>query len=109
MSRKGQSGRLHRGQLVRVRPEREIAATLDADGKLDGMPFMPEMARHCGHAFRVYRRAGKTCVEGHRLRRLESAVLLEGLRCDGAFHDGCQRNCLFFWKEAWLEPVDPEE
>lgn len=108
MSRKGQSGRLHRGQLVRVRPEREIAATLDADGKLDGMPFMPEMARHCGHAFRVYRQAGKTCVEGHRLRRLESAVLLEGLRCEGAFHDGCQRNCLFFWKEAWLEPVVPE-
>lgn len=108
MSRKGQSGSLHRGQLVRVRPEVEIAATLDADGKLDGMPFMPEMAKHCGQIFRIYRRAGKTCVEGHSLRRLESAVFLEGLRCDGALHDGCQRNCLFFWKEAWLEPVETE-
>ncbi|HXC17691.1 MAG TPA: hypothetical protein VNV60_09645 [Holophagaceae bacterium] len=108
MSRKGQSGSLRRGQFVRVRPESEIAATLDADGKLDGMPFMPEMARHCGQVFRIYRWAGKTCVEGHSLRRLESAVLLEGLRCDGGLHDGCQRNCLFFWKEAWLEPVDAE-
>ena len=108
MPRKGQSGSLHRGQVVRVRLEREIAATLDADGKLDGLPFMPEMARHCGQTFRVFRRAGKTCVEGHSLRRLESAVLLDGLRCDGAFHDGCQRNCLFFWKEAWLEPVEAE-
>lgn len=108
MSRKGQPGSLHRGQLARVRPESEIAATLDAEGKLDGMPFMPEMARYCGQVFPVYRRAGKTCVEGHSLRRLESAVLLEGLRCDGAFHDGCQRNCLFFWKEAWLEPVGAE-
>jgi hypothetical protein len=108
MSRKAQTGSLHRGQLVRVRPEDEIAATLDADGKLDGMLFMPEMARHCGQVFRIYRRAGKTCVEGHSLRRLDSAVLLEGLRCDGALHDGCQRNCLYFWKEAWLEPVDGE-
>lgn len=67
---------------------------------------MPEMVRHCGQTFRVYRRTGKTCVEGHSLRRLNSTVLLEGLRCDGAFHDGCQRNCLYFWKEAWLEPLE---
>lgn len=96
---------IHRDQLVRVRPEAEIAATLDADGKLEGLPFMPEMAKHCGQVFRVHRRADKTCVEGHAMRRLGGAVLLEGLRCDGAFHDGCQRNCLFFWKEAWLEPA----
>lgn len=89
---------------MRVRSEKEIAFTLDVHGKLEGMPFMPEMARYCGQIFRVYRRTGKTCVEGHSLRRLNSTVLLEGLRCDGAFHDGCQRNCLYFWKEAWLEP-----
>lgn len=105
MPRKGPPLSLHRGRLARVRPLEEIAATLDADGKLDGMPFMPEMVRHCGRIFRIYRRAEKSCVEGHSLRRLKSTVLLEGLRCDGALHDGCQRNCLFFWKEAWLEPV----
>lgn len=97
--------RLTRGQWVRVRSAGQIAATLDAEGKLDGMPFMPEMARCCGQTFRVYRRAVKTCVEGNGLRRLTATVLLEGQRCDGAFHDGCQRNCLYFWKEAWLVPV----
>ncbi|HET6331548.1 MAG TPA: hypothetical protein VFF76_12235 [Holophagaceae bacterium] len=101
----GQSHSLYRGQLVRVRSEEEIAATLDACGKLDGMPFMPEMVRYCGRVFRVYRRTEKTCVEGHNLRRMKSAVLLEGLRCDGSLHGGCQRNCLFFWKETWLEPL----
>jgi hypothetical protein len=100
-----QSNRLLRDQLVRVRTESAIASTLDSDGKLDGLLFTPEMARYCGYTFRVYRRAGKTCVEGHGLRRLKSVVLLEGARCDGAFHDDCQRNCLYFWKEAWLEPV----
>ena len=109
MLKKGRPSDIHRGRLVRVRTEREIAFTLDIHGKLEGMPFMPEMARYCGQIFRVYRRTGKTCVEGHSLRRLDSTVLLEGLRCDGAFHDGCQRNCLYFWKEAWLEPLGSDD
>ena len=98
--------RFFRGELVGVRSRREIAETLDENGKLDGVPFMPEMVPYCGKRMRVFRRADKTCVEGHGLRRLESTVLLEDSRCDGASHDGCQRNCLFFWKEAWLNPVD---
>lgn len=97
--------RIARGRLVRVRPEAEILATLDAEGKLEGMPFMPEMTRYFGQTFRVHRRAVKTCVEGNAIRRLQDTVILEGLRCDGAFHEGCQRSCPYFWKEAWLEPV----
>ncbi len=94
-----------RGDLVEVRSAIEIAATLDADGRLDGMPFMPEMVPYCGQRVRVYRRADKTCVEGFGLRRLRNTVFLENLRCDGAVHDGCERGCLMFWKEAWLRPV----
>lgn len=97
--------RIAKGHLVRVRPEAEILATLDEAGKLEGMPFMPEMTRYFGQTFRVYRRAVKTCVEGNAIRRLTDTVLLEGLRCDGAFHEGCQRSCPYFWKEAWLEPL----
>jgi hypothetical protein len=36
---------------------------------------------------------------------MTSAVHLEGVRCDGTGHDGCQAGCLIFWKEAWLKPV----
>lgn len=97
--------RVAKGHLVRVRTEAEILATLDAEGRLEGMPFMPEMTRYFGQTFRVYRRAVKTCVEGNAIRRLTDTVLLEGLRCDGAFHEGCQRSCPYFWKEAWLEPM----
>jgi hypothetical protein len=32
-------------------------------------------------------------------------VHLEGLRCNGEAHGGCQAGCLFFWKEAWLKRV----
>jgi hypothetical protein len=97
-----------RGDLVQVKGLDEILNTLDAEGKLEGMPFMPEMARHCGQRFRIARRANKTCVEGFTLRRLERTFFLEGLRCDGSAHEGCQRGCLLFWKEAWLRPCDEE-
>ena len=32
-------------------------------------------------------------------------VLLEGARCNGAAHDGCEAGCLIFWKEEWLNPI----
>jgi hypothetical protein len=96
---------LLRGQWVEVRSAAEILATLDAAGRLEGIPFMPEMADWCGRRARVHRRAEKTCVEGGGLRRSAGTVLLEQARCDGADHDGCQRNCMFFWKEAWLKPA----
>ncbi|MDP3174275.1 MAG: hypothetical protein Q8M88_07560 [Phenylobacterium sp.] len=100
-----EGGHDHRGQWVVVLSAAEIAATLDADGRLDGLPFMPEMARFCGMRLRIHRHAEKTCVEGLGLRRMGGTVLLEGARCDGAAHDGCARRCMMFWKEAWLRPV----
>ena len=97
--------------MVEVRTEEEILRTLDADGKLDGLPFMPEMLSFCGQRYRVRARAHKACdtIDWQQFRRMESAVHLEELRCDGSAHGGCQAGCLLFWKEAWLRPVDPQE
>lgn len=99
------AAKFSRAQIVEVRSCAEILATLDAQGKLDGMPFMPEMARYCGGRYAVHRRAERSCVAGSGMRRLHSTVFLLELRCDGAAHGGCQRGCLLFWKEAWLRPV----
>ncbi len=96
---------LQAGEWVAVRSEAEILATLDEDGALDGLPFMPEMLSFCGRKLRVHRRADKTCdtVTGSTLgRRMRGTVHLEGVRCDGAAHGGCQAACLMMWKEAWL-------
>ena len=43
---------LRPGDVVKVRSPAEILATLGADGALDGMPFMPEMARLAGRGSR---------------------------------------------------------
>jgi len=97
---------LRRGDLVRVRPLKEILGTLGEDGKCEGLPFMPEMVAHCGREFRVYRRADKILHDrSYYMGRLYGTVLLEGLRCDGAAHGGCTAGCLLLWKEAWLEPA----
>jgi len=99
------------GDLVEVRSAEEILASLDANGDLDGLPFMPEMLRFCGQKLRVERSAHKTCdtVTGQLLgRRVEHTVHLDSARCDGSAHGGCQANCLLFWRDAWLKPVEPE-
>jgi hypothetical protein len=96
------------GEPVEVRSKEEILATLDEQGCYESLPFMPEMLKHCGKRFRVYKSAHKTCdtIDYSGARKLNGVVHLEGLRCDGAFHGGCQAGCIFFWKEAWLKRVD---
>ena len=106
-----QNEKLRRGDLVEVRMPGEILQTLDADGTLDRLPFMPEMLGYCGGRFKVARRAVKTCTSGTRAGstmlafRSDDVVLLEGLRCSGVDHDGCQKACMIFWREAWLRKV----
>jgi hypothetical protein len=97
-------GSLRSGDVVQVRSAAEILATLDENGTLGGMPFMPEMLRFAGTTVPVYKRADKTCDTTHAtgLRRLEDTVLLDGARCDGSAHGGCQAGCLLFWNERWL-------
>jgi hypothetical protein len=97
----GEALSLEPGELAEVRRVAEILATLDADGQLDGVPFMPEMLAYSGRQFRVLRRADRTCWQGVP-RRFENAVYLDQLRCDGSAHEGCQARCLLLWKEAWL-------
>lgn len=95
------------GMWVEVLPASEIIRTLDADQCRDGLPFMPEMLPFCGHRFRVALRAERTCVHPPEIpfRRLRDSVVLDGLRCDGSLHGGCQLGCMLFWKEAWLRRV----
>jgi hypothetical protein len=100
--------RLYVGDWVEVRSKEEILRTLDQDGRLDGMPFMPEMFAFCGKRFRVYKRAHKTCdtVYEYKGRKLKDAVHLEGARCSGQAHGGCEAGCLIYWKTAWLRTTD---
>jgi hypothetical protein len=103
----GQALNLRVGEIVEVRSEAEILATLDASAELESLQFMPEMLQFCGRRFRVDKLAVKLCdtIGSTGMYRMRNAVHLEGVRCDGQAHGGCQAGCLTYWKEAWLKRV----
>ncbi|MEV6931056.1 hypothetical protein AB0M46_42105 [Dactylosporangium sp. NPDC051485] len=87
--------------------QEEILATLDESGEYEALQFMPEMLQYCGQRLRVYKSAHKTCDTLTRtgIRKMDNAVHLEGVRCDGGGHGGCQAACMIYWKTAWLRKV----
>ena len=84
------------GDWVQVREHDEILQTLDANGRLQELPFMPEMLPYSGKRFQVRRRIHKLCdtVWSTGGRELPDAVLLDDLRCHGADYGGCEMRCL---------------
>lgn len=48
--------KLKAGDWVEVRNKEEILATLDKRGRLEEMPFMPQMFKYCGPQFQVYKK-----------------------------------------------------
>jgi hypothetical protein len=96
------------GEWVEVRSRTEILTTLDKNGRLDELPFMPQMLQYCGQKLQVRKRIHKLCcmVTNPGGRRMSNAVVLEDVRCDGRAYGGCEMRCMILWKEAWLKRVD---
>jgi hypothetical protein len=93
------------GELVEVRSEKEILATLDENGTLEGLPFIAEMRKYCGRRFRVLKHVTNIIVEGVGAGRIRNAAILAGVTCDGEANEECRRTCPLLWKEAWLKRV----
>ena len=99
--------RLRPGDYVALRAPAAVQATLDQDGCLEGVPFMPEMLAYFGRRLRVAKRVEKICdtICPIASRRMRGTVFLEDVRCGGGDHGGCEAECRIYWKEAWLQPM----
>jgi hypothetical protein len=101
---------LRAGDRVQVLSLDAIRSTLDESGCLDGLPFMPEMVAYCGTRQTVKQTVEKLCADcsPSTMRQFSrpDVVVLDGLRCNGGFHDGCGRACTLFWRSPWLRKVD---
>jgi hypothetical protein len=95
------------GDLVRVRSEQEIQATLNTWNELNGCMFMDAQWQYCGTTQRVLKPVERFVDErDYQVKKARGLVLLEGLICEGTPDYGrCDRSCFYFWREEWLEKI----
>ncbi|HPN33613.1 MAG TPA: hypothetical protein PK843_03810 [bacterium] len=102
---------LQPGEKVRIKTIEEIQQTLDKSGKFAGLAFTPAQKKYCGGEYVVLKRLERAFNEGTwKMFKMRDTVLLDDVVCDGrggigCDWDGCDRHCLLWWKEIWLERV----
>jgi hypothetical protein len=104
---------LRPGERVRVRHAQEIWRTLDGDLKNRGLFFDADMWMRIGQVFPVAKRIERLIDEktGRMLNIRKDSVVLQGVCCIGTHNHVrlfCPRGCLQFWRECWLERVEPD-
>jgi hypothetical protein len=99
---------LEEGELVRVKPFRDILETLDARYRNRGLYFDPEMVPFTERQYEVQTRLKQIIDErtSKMVRFKTDAILLKDVVC-GARYAKCRRFCpraiYPFWREIWLE------
>lgn len=96
------------GDHVRVRSWEEIQATLDPFKELKGCAFLAEMKQFCGTTQTVFQVMERFLDErDYKVKKVRGIVLLDGIICRGTPVFGrCDRSCLLFWREEWLEKIE---
>jgi hypothetical protein len=105
--------KLQPGELVRVRDYEDILATLDGNAHNRGMYFDAEMVPYCGGTYRVLDRITRIINEktGKMLILNNDCIMLEKVICNACyskFRRFCPRSIYPYWREIWLERVDPD-
>lgn len=104
---------LQPGELVRVKPYREILATLNTENKNHGLYFDAEAVPYCGGTFRVRTRLKRYIQEntGKLITLKNESIILENVTCQSRY-SGCRMLCprsiYSWWREIWLERVPNE-
>lgn len=98
------------GDNVRIKSREKIKSTLNRWNQLKGCAFMEEMWPYCGTTHRVFKRIEKFLDErDYLIKKCNNIVILEGVFCEGTKDYGpCDRSCFLFWREEWLERIEPE-
>ena len=93
---------------MKIRSSEEIAKTLDENKKYERCEFMETMWQFCGGTYKVFKSVEKILDPWtNKLRKCKNLVILEGLLCHGdpTHATACDRTCLYYWNQAWLERV----
>ena len=96
---------------MRVKSRAEIEATLDHANYNRGLSFDGEMVRYCGRTARVRARVNRLIEEstGEMIEINSDCIILEGVVCAADYHRFCPRAIYPYWREIWLERVEPAD
>jgi len=101
------------GECVRVKSFEEIRVTCDVEDTNRGMKFDAEMVPYCGGTYRVLKRVSRIVNEKTGKMQIikNPCIILEGVVCQARFSSCrlfCPRNVYPYWRECWLERVNPD-
>jgi GT2 family glycosyltransferase len=97
---------LQPGELVEIRSQREIEATLNDKAEQRGLRFAAEMVPYCGTRARVLARVERVIDEkSGRMLALRDCILLDDVWCTGDHRALCRRKIYAYWREGWLRRV----
>ena len=93
------------GEVVAIRSQAEIRATLDTHGANRGLSLDRDMVLFCGQRRTVRHRVEVRIDEqtGKVVRMNNPCLVLEGVTCQGHYHRFCPHAADAYWREAWLE------
>ena len=103
---------LQPGELVRVKSQDEILQTVNTANKNRGLHWDAELVPYCGGMYRVLKRVTKIIDEkSGRMQEMKTpAIILDSVTC-GARYSACRMFCprgtYAYWREIWLERVEP--
>jgi hypothetical protein len=103
---------LQPGELVRVKPHKEILQTLNTNSQNRGMYFDAEQVPYCGGTYKVLKRVTKIINEqtGKMQEMKTPCIILDSVFCEARYSRCrmfCPRAIYSYWREIWLERAEP--
>ena len=103
---------LQPGEWVRVKPHEQILQTITTDNRNRGLLWDAEMVPYCGGTYRVLKRVTRILDEktGTMLEMKTPCIVLDAVVCQARYSACrmfCPRSIYPYWREAWLERIDP--
>lgn len=104
---------LQAGELVRIKSQEEILTTINTSSKNRGLWWDAELVPYCEGTYKVLRRVTKIIDEktGKMQEMKNPCIILDSVVCRARYSANrmfCPRNTYAYFREIWLERVEPQ-
>lgn len=102
---------LQPGELVQIKPHKEILQTVDSRNRNRGMFWDAELVPYCGKTYKVLKRVTRIIDEkSSKMIEMKSpCIILDSVVCQARYSQCrmlCPKSMYPYWREAWLQRVE---